>query len=56
MSVAILFGSPRTRAHCSLLYLAGLAALVLGGSGPFALDRLVRRSRNTVPDLKKETF
>ena len=24
--------------------LAGLAALVLGGSGPFALDRLRRRS------------
>jgi putative oxidoreductase len=67
MSVAILFGSPRTGAHCrstviltsrrdagaffkvgcqtDLLYLAGLAALVLGGSGPFALDQLVRRPR-----------
>ena len=36
------FGQPGY--ETDLLYLAGLAALVLGGSGPFALDRLRRRS------------
>ena len=37
------FGQPGY--ETDLLYLAALAALVLGGSGPFALDRLiVRRS------------
>jgi putative oxidoreductase len=37
------FGQPGY--ETDLLYLAGLAALVLGGSGPFALDRaLARRS------------
>ena len=35
------FGQPGY--ETDLLYLAGLAALVLGGSGPFALDRLRRR-------------
>jgi putative oxidoreductase len=35
------FGQPGY--ETDLLYLAGLAALVLGGSGPFALDRLLRR-------------
>jgi putative oxidoreductase len=35
------FGQPGY--ETDLLYLAGLAALVLGGSGPFALDRLWRR-------------
>jgi putative oxidoreductase len=37
------FGQPGY--ETDLLYLAGLAALVLGGSGPFALDQLVRRPR-----------
>ena len=37
------FGQPGY--ETDLLYLAGLAALVLGGSGPFALDRLLSRSR-----------
>jgi uncharacterized membrane protein YphA (DoxX/SURF4 family) len=33
-----------------LLYLAGLAALVLGGSGPYALDQLlIRRSGSKSP-------
>jgi len=36
------FGQPGY--ETDLLYLAGLAALVLGGSGPIALDRLRRRS------------
>jgi putative oxidoreductase len=27
--------------ECDLLYIAALAALILGGSGPFALDRMV---------------
>ena len=36
------FGQPGY--ETDLLYLAGLAALVLGGSGPFALDPLRRRS------------
>jgi putative oxidoreductase len=36
------FGQPGY--ETDLLYLAGLTALVLGGSGPFALDRLVRRA------------
>ena len=35
------FGQPGY--ETDLLYLAALAALVLGGSGPFALDRLLRR-------------
>jgi putative oxidoreductase len=35
------FGQPGY--ETDLLYLAGLVALVLGGSGPFALDRLWRR-------------
>jgi putative oxidoreductase len=35
------FGQPGY--ETDLLYLAGLCALVLGGSGPLALDRLLRR-------------
>jgi putative oxidoreductase len=31
--------------ECNLLYLAGLATLVLAGPGPLALDRLIRRRR-----------
>jgi putative oxidoreductase len=38
------FGQPGY--ETDLLYLAGLAALVLGGSGPLALDRLRRRSKS----------
>jgi putative oxidoreductase len=39
------FGQPGY--ETDLLYLAGLAALVLGGSGPLALDQLLRRSSET---------
>jgi putative oxidoreductase len=39
------FGQPGY--ETDLLYLAGLAALVLGGSGPLALDQLLRRSNET---------
>lgn len=44
------FGQPGY--ECDLLYLAGLAALVLGGAGPWALDNLLcerkgLRPRNT---------
>jgi putative oxidoreductase len=39
------FGPPGY--ETDLLYLAGLAALVLGGSGPFALDRLLWRRSST---------
>jgi putative oxidoreductase len=35
------FGQPGY--ECDLLYLAGLAALVLGGAGPLSLDRLIAR-------------
>jgi putative oxidoreductase len=37
------FGQPGY--ETDLLYLAGLAALVLGGSGPFALDSTLLRKR-----------
>ena len=47
------FGQPGYETN--LLYLAGLAALVLGGSGPFALDQLVRRSSSTIAEFKKGT-
>jgi putative oxidoreductase len=33
--------------ECNLLYLAGLATLVLGGPGPLALDRVIRRRGTT---------
>ena len=33
--------------ECNLLYLACLAALVLGGSGPFSIDSLLRRWSNS---------
>jgi putative oxidoreductase len=36
------FGQPGY--ETDLLYIAGLVALVLGGSGPFSLDRLRRRN------------
>jgi len=41
------FGQPGY--ETDLLYLACLAALVLGGTGPFALDQLLLRRRNGVP-------
>jgi putative oxidoreductase len=41
------FGQPGY--ETDLLYLAGLAALVLGGSGPFALDKLLRQRSGSVP-------
>ncbi|HTB87221.1 MAG TPA: DoxX family protein [Steroidobacteraceae bacterium] len=41
------FGQPGY--ETDLLYLACLAALVLGGSGPFALDRLWRRKSGGLP-------
>jgi putative oxidoreductase len=37
------FGPPGC--ECDLLYLACLVALVLGGSGPFAIDSFLRRNR-----------
>ncbi|HZZ35998.1 MAG TPA: DoxX family protein [Caulobacteraceae bacterium] len=40
------FGQPGY--ETDLLYLAGLAALVLGGSGPLALDRAFRRTPSPV--------
>src|SRR5215469_2617610 len=39
------FGPPGY--ECSLLYLACLAALVLGGSGPLAIDGLLRKWRKS---------
>lgn len=41
------FGQPGY--ETDLLYLAALAALVLGGSGPFALERLFLRPRQAPP-------
>lgn len=38
------FGPPGT--ETDLLYLAGLAALLLGGPGPLALDNMLRRKLN----------
>ncbi|MBA3896272.1 MAG: DoxX family protein [Sphingomonadaceae bacterium] len=43
------FGQPGY--ETDLLYLAALAALVLGGSGPMALDRLLVRRRRPVADF-----
>ena len=46
------FGQPGY--ETDLLYLVGLAALVLGGSGPYALDQLlIRRSGSTSPSGRK---
>jgi putative oxidoreductase len=37
--------------ECNLLYLASLAVLVLGGSGPLAIDGLLRKRRlSSSPD------
>jgi putative oxidoreductase len=43
------FGPPGY--ECNLLYLACLAALVLGGSGPLAIDGLVSRRRTHDPTI-----
>jgi len=40
------FGPPGY--ECNLLYLACLAALVLGGSGPLAIDGLLRKNKRTL--------
>lgn len=40
------FGPPGY--ECDLLYLACLVALVLGGSGPIAIDSYLRRNKTTV--------
>jgi putative oxidoreductase len=40
------FGPPGY--ECDLLYLACLAALVLGGSGPLAVDGLIKKRWNTI--------
>jgi putative oxidoreductase len=37
------FGPPGY--ECDLLYLAGLAALVMGGAGPLSVDGLIRKRR-----------
>jgi putative oxidoreductase len=41
------FGQPGY--ECDLLYLAGLATLVLGSAGPWALDNLLRRRKGKHP-------
>jgi putative oxidoreductase len=41
------FGPPGY--ETDVLYLACLAALVLGGSGPFAVDGLIRKRMNPSP-------
>jgi putative oxidoreductase len=41
------FGPPGY--ECNLLYLAALAALVLGGPGPLAVDALLRRKKRNRP-------
>jgi putative oxidoreductase len=41
------FGPPGY--ECNLLYLAALAALVLGGPGPLAVDALFRKNKRNRP-------
>jgi putative oxidoreductase len=41
------FGPPGY--ECNLLYLAALAALVLGGPGPLAVDALLRKNKRNRP-------
>src|SRR5215470_3187396 len=48
------FGPPGY--EVSLLYLACLAALVLGGPGPLAIDNLIRKRRNVRSSQNKPTF
>ncbi len=44
------FGPPGY--ECDLLYLACLAALVLGGPGPFAIDGFLRKNKRTLKDKR----
>jgi len=44
------FGQPGY--ETDLLYIAALVALILGGSGPFALDRLIIRPRIANPAIR----
>jgi putative oxidoreductase len=46
------FGPPGYETN--LLYLAGLATLVLGGSGPYAIERLFARNTPNARDRKDE--
>ena len=46
------FGPPGY--ECNLLYLAALAALVLGGPGPLAVDALLRGNKRT--ELKRRAY
>src|SRR5215470_11829210 len=48
------FGPPGYEVN--LLYLACLAALVLGGPGPLAIDNLIRKRRNVRSSQNKPTF
>src|SRR5467141_110023 len=48
------FGPPGY--ECNLLYLACLAALVLGGPGPLAIDGLIRKRRKVRSSQNKPTF
>jgi len=48
------FGPPGYEVN--LLYLACLAALVLGGPGPLAIDNLIRKRRKVKSSQNKSTF
>ncbi len=47
------FGPPGY--ETDLLYIGALATLVLGGPGPFALDRIRARDRHRAPNSEKDT-
>jgi putative oxidoreductase len=49
-AVGAQFGQPGY--ECDLLYIAALSALVLGGSGPFAVDRLILRRLQEMAALR----
>src|SRR6267154_2266553 len=48
------FGPPGY--ECDLLYLACLAALVLGGSGPWAVDGLLRKNKRRAKDKRQHDW
>ena len=48
------FGPPGY--ECDLLYLACLAALVLGGSGPLAIDGLLRKNKRTLKHKRQHDW
>jgi putative oxidoreductase len=48
------FGPPGY--ECDLLYLACLAALVLGGPGPLAIDGLLRKNRRTLKHTQHDDW